>query len=101
MIRRDYFIKFNTQLRRMEDYECWVKYAYKYNIYFIDAVLAAGFKPNIGYAGLSGDIKRMHGGMICALGNLYNTKEIGILFFMGALLLEYIKYPLRYLRRKL
>lgn len=101
MLKRDTFVSFDIELRRMEDYECWVRYSKHNRIYFLDTSLSAGFKRSIGQSGLSQDVHKMHIGLVLALYRLYSGGFIGFWFFMCAVVLEYIKFPIRLLKVKL
>lgn len=101
MVKRSTFVEFDIELKRMEDYECWVRYSKNFSIYFLNVHLSAGFKRSIGQAGLSQDIYRMHRGLIFALIKLYKSNNIGCFFFCFATVLEYIKYPIRLIKVKL
>lgn len=101
MLRKDTFVSFDAELERMEDYECWVRYSKNNPIYSFDDELSAGFKRSVGESGLSQNLRKMHKSLIKALYKLYDTKKISIGFFLLAILIEYIKYPLRLMRTKL
>ena len=60
MVRRSKFLLFDTDLKRMEDYECWVHNSTSTKIFKLNVALARGFKPAIGHSGLSGNIVKMH-----------------------------------------
>lgn len=100
MIRRSKFLLFDTNLRRMEDYECWVHNSTRMNIYKLDLALAGGFKPAIGHSGLSGNVVKMHESMLTALKSLYAKKSINSLFLLSAYAIEMLKYPIRLLKAK-
>ena len=100
MVRRSKFLLFDTKLRRMEDYECWVRNSARMSIYKLDLALAGGFKPAIGHSGLSGNVVKMHESMLIALKNLHAKKAINLLFFLCAYAIETIKYPIRLLKVK-
>ena len=100
MVRRSKFLLFDINLRRMEDYECWVHNSTRMNLYRLDLALAGGFKPSIGHSGLSGNVVKMHKSMLIALKNLYAKKVIHLLFFLSAYAIEMIKYPIRLLKVK-
>lgn len=100
MVRRSKFLLFDTDLKRMEDYECWVHNSNRMNIYKLGLALAGGFKPAIGHSGLSGDVMKMHESMLIALKNLHAKKAINLLFFLSSYVIETIKYPIRLLKVK-
>ena len=100
MARREVFKPFNTNLKRMEDYECWVRNSKHAEFLFIDADLAAGYKPPIGHAGLSANVPAMHADLLTALKMLYKNQDIDVNFFISAYLLECLKYPIRLRRAK-
>lgn len=98
MVRRSKFLLFDTNLKRMEDYECWVHNSTRMSIHKLDLVLAGGFKPAIGHSGLSGNMVKMHESMLIALKNLHAKKAINLLFLILAYSIETIKYPIRLLK---
>lgn len=98
MVRRSKFLLFDTNLKRMEDYECWVHNSTRMSIHKLDLALAGGFKPAIGHSGLSGNMVKMHESMLIALKNLYAKKAINLLFLILAYAIETIKYPIRILK---
>lgn len=102
MVRRSKFLLFDTKLRRMEDYECWVhnSTSMSMSIYKLDLALAGGFKPAIGHSGLSENVVKMHESMLTALKILYAKKAINLLFFLSAHAIEMLKYPIRLLKVK-
>ncbi len=101
MVKKAKFLQFNSQLRRMEDFECWVKNSNIMTLYKLNYKLAGGFKSPIGYSGLSGNIKAMHQDLLISLKSLYRQHVISNFFYWLATSIECVKYPLRVLKIKL
>lgn len=97
MIKRD-MLFFHEKYRVVDDYCCWLENLKKGSAFIIQSKLAGGFKAAIGDGGLTGNIQHMHVGYKLVLHDLYVRKEINILFYCIALLIEFIKYPLRKLK---
>lgn len=95
--RRDTFIMFPEHIKYCEDYCCWIMNNQQY-FYYIDIPLARGFKKPIGDSGLSSSINNMHKGFIDSLFFLKKNKYINDIFFLIALILEYVKLPFRFIR---
>lgn len=98
MVRRESFVLFDEQYRRMEDYKCWFENKQGRCFGFIKAPLAGGFKAPIGESGLSGSVQLMHDSYILVLRALASEKKMNPLLFMAAMFFECVKYPLRQLR---
>lgn len=96
MALRASFVKFDPGLMRCEDHSCWIdNLAQNGNAWLIQVPLAAGFKPLLGHAGLSGSVRLMHKGRVDGLLKLRAAGTISVAFFLLSMLIEYIKFPLR------
>lgn len=89
------FITFDTRLKRMEDYKCWIENSSESGIQKILISLAYGFKPPIGHSGLSASLNDMHQDCLNAIDLLYKEKKINKLQYFLSKSFEYIKYPIR------
>lgn len=98
VIKKDIFSQFPVEMTHSEDYCCWLMSNKEEFFYYINLPLANGFKKPIGESGLTSDIYKMHKGFIRALIYLRNKKHIGVFFFLVAFIMEYLKFPLRYMR---
>ncbi|MDB6047658.1 MAG: hypothetical protein JWR17_404 [Pseudomonas sp.] len=95
MARRDGFILFDDQFRRIEDYKCWYENLANGKFVRMSANLAGGFKAPIGVSGLSGSIKLMHLAYLGVLSSLLIEKKMKLQNYILAAVCEYIKYPIR------
>lgn len=95
MVRREGFIPFDSNFKRMEDYKCWFENFRVGGFSKINFFLAGGFKPPIGSSGLSGSVELMHESYIAVLRSLYDQKLMGWCSYILALSVEFSKYPLR------
>jgi glycosyltransferase involved in cell wall biosynthesis len=101
MIDKNHFSGFDERFRRADDYKAWVENIHQDRCGFINHVLAAGFKPPIGHSGLTGSIYKMHISYLEVLKALRHEKKISKKFYFGAVLIEFVKYPLRYAYSKI
>ena len=99
MVRRDGFIPFDSRYRRVDDYKCWLMNVGKKSNALILLPLAGGFKAAIGSSGLTSSFKVMHESYLLVLNDLYCEGHVSLVFFMLARFFEYVKYPLRVLRK--
>lgn len=97
MVKRENFQLFTTKISHCEDYLCWMENTNK-TIYYINENLAHGFKKQIGESGLSANIKKMHQGYIKSNVILLKKRKISLYFFTLSCIIEYIKYPFRYIK---
>lgn len=97
MIKSDMCL-FNHNYRVVDDYCCWLENFKKGPAFLINSQLAGGFKAAIGASGLTGNIQVMHDAYKLVLRDLYVKKEIGVLFYFSAMIVETLKYPLRKLK---
>lgn len=95
MALREGFIGFDPQFRRVDDYKCWYENIVISGGHFFVQNLAGGFKPSIGGAGLTASVSCMHSSFLQVLNNLYRTYKISLNFYVIALTVEMIKYPIR------
>lgn len=95
MAKRDGFILFDSRYRRVDDYRCWLMNIKNNDGYLITLTLAGGFKPAVGYSGLTSSFKVMHESYVRVLGDLYREHHVDLFFYLTALLIEQIKYPVR------
>lgn len=99
MVEKKSFVFFDENLRYCEDYLCWMMNIDLYKkIYMIDIYLAHGFKKALGVSGLSSNIKKMHLGYISANIRLFNAGKISLIYCFFSILIEFVKYPLRYFK---
>ena len=98
MVRKDGFINFDPRFRLVDDYKCWVSNYKEGKMGFITSYLASGFKSPIGQAGLTSSISRMSLSYIKVLLSLLQEKKISFIFFSFAIMIEFLKLPLRYLK---
>lgn len=97
LLRKEFFCKFPEDLSYCEDYCCWLL-SNENDFIYVDLPLANGFKNPLGESGLSSNIHKMHTGFLRALSYLHKEKKIGSSFYFIATIVEFIKYPIRYLR---
>lgn len=98
ILKKEFFEPFPEETSFSEDFVCWFLSNQDDFFYFVDLPLANGFKKPIGEAGLSSNVYKMHHGFLDALKYLKSIKKISRSFYITAVIIEYIKYPLRYLR---
>ncbi len=101
MAKKESFIFFDENIKYYEDYLCWLSNIEDVGIYRINLTLSHGFKKQIGASGLSGNIKKMHKGLNYANKSLFRNKKISLAHYILAMIMEYIKYPTRYIRKYL
>ncbi|NOS97693.1 MAG: glycosyltransferase family 2 protein [Methylotenera sp.] len=101
MVRRDGFIPFDSRYRRVDDYKCWFMNIRKKNNAFIMLPLAGGFKSAIGVSGLTASLQVMHESYLLVLKDLYREGHVSPLFFGLALFFEYVKYPMRIVKKSI
>ncbi|AXQ23908.1 glycosyltransferase family 2 protein [Acinetobacter wuhouensis] len=99
MVKKSKFILFDEKISYCEDYLCWMMNMDERGFYMINEFLAHGYKPAIGFSGLSSSINKMHKGYVESNIVLLKNKKISFLFFLSSCFFEYFKYPLRYVRR--
>ncbi|MDC7704760.1 glycosyltransferase family 2 protein [Vogesella indigofera] len=99
--RKSHFLGFDENLKRMEDYKCWLENTLTDPALLIDLALAGGFKRPIGQSGLSANMHAMHRGAISAFGSLYRERKINLFECALAMTVEYAKYPVRVARATL
>lgn len=97
MVRRDNFVPFDGQLRRVDDYKCWFENLHNGEYILLNSELAAGFKSPVGASGLSGCTRLMHLSYISVLKKLHAEKKMNFFEFLVASAFEFVKYPLRVL----
>lgn len=95
MVKREGFSLFSEVFYRMEDYECWIKNVQRGSSALICETLAYGFKPPLGFSGLTASVFEMHKGCLAVLLSLKKEKKISLGFFIVATFFELIKYRLR------
>lgn len=98
MCLKEKFITFDPKHLRMEDYKCWIENSIINDLFYIDMILAYGYKKPIGDSGLSGSVKLMHLSCIGVINSLKKEKKINWIFYVTATLIEQIKYPIRILK---
>lgn len=97
MVRRDKFVSFDEEFRRVDDYKCWFENLHNGKFIIFNTKLAAGFKSPIGASGLSGSTRLMHLGYVSVLKKLYVENRMNFFDFLIANAFECVKYPLRVL----
>lgn len=95
MALKESFIPFDTRLKRMEDYKCWIENSIENKIHKILISLAYGFKPPIGYSGLSASLVDMHQDCLKSIKLLHQDKKINKFQYYLSFLFEKFKYPIR------
>lgn len=98
MVRRAGFINFDARYRRLDDYKCWLLNAQQGKAVRLSAVLAGGFKPAIGFSGLTSSFSVMHKSFVGILNDLYREQVISFRFLVIARIIEAVKYPLRVIK---
>jgi teichuronic acid biosynthesis glycosyltransferase TuaG len=98
MVRRQGFAPFDEAHRRADDYKAWLENFSAGNTFLIERVLAHGFKPALGHSGLTGSVLTMHRDFIAVLASLRLEDKVSPAFYLAALLVEYVKLPLRWPR---
>lgn len=98
MVMRLGFKNFDPNFRRVDDYKCWLENYSEGKVKLINQKLAGGFKQPIGDSGLTGSIMKMHISYIRVLLALYAKSDISIMFVFIAILVEYLKLPVRYFK---
>ena len=98
MALRDGFIGFDSRYRRVDDYKCWLLNVKKSGGVLLKITLAGGFKPAIGSSGLTASYKVMHQSYLQVLRDMRQDRDIGISFWITAVLIEYAKYPMRFVK---
>jgi glycosyltransferase involved in cell wall biosynthesis len=103
MVAREKMVLYDTSLRRGEDFKAYMELLSRQGCrgVYIPRFLAGAFKPSLGVAGLSQDIKAMHLGRMLALKKLFAEDSIPPLQFLFGIAAEMVKYPLRNLRVRL
>jgi teichuronic acid biosynthesis glycosyltransferase TuaG len=101
MIKKDSLCDFESDMRHCEDFLCWIMSNKNNEFYYIDCVLANGFKKQYGQSGLSSNMKEMHLGVLKTFNILYKNRYIKFHQFLFFSILEYLKYPLRVLKSKI
>jgi glycosyltransferase involved in cell wall biosynthesis len=97
MVSRQKMVPFDTSLRRIEDWKCWMQLLRKRECrgVYIRLVLAGGFKNGIGASGLSQDVNGMHAGRMLALKKLIEEGNISMVQYLVGISMETVKYPVR------
>ncbi|MDE1239237.1 glycosyltransferase family 2 protein [Vibrio aestuarianus] len=98
MAKRESFLLFDDRFRRVDDYKCWLENFEHEKCYLLGAKLAGGFKSPIGASGLTGSLSKMHKAYISVLETMYHECTISRVFYISAIMIEYVKLPLRYLK---
>lgn len=101
MVRRDGFVGFDDSLRRVDDYKSWYLTVNSHSACLIQFPLAAGYKCAIGESGLTGSLHEMHSSYIQVLKSLLSENQMSLAYFIATSSLEFIKYPLRIIRKSL
>lgn len=100
MVSKSAFQGFDERFRRVDDYKAWIENFRSGQCGYINAILAAGFKPPIGHSGLTGSISLMHESYLQVLKALFDDKKISPAFYRTALLTEFLKLPIRRFRAR-
>jgi glycosyltransferase involved in cell wall biosynthesis len=98
MVKREGFIEFDHRYRRVDDYKCWLMNVKNRGGVLISTPLAGGFKPAIGSSGLTSSYNVMHDSYLTVLKDMRREGDVNLLFFISALVVEYLKYPIRIAR---
>lgn len=100
MFDKENFSGFDERFRRGDDYKAWVENYHQDRFGYLSLVLAAGFKRPIGQSGLTASIYKMHLSHLEVLKSLYLENKINSAFYISAMMIEFIKFPLRYVYSK-
>jgi teichuronic acid biosynthesis glycosyltransferase TuaG len=95
MVAKERFIAFDSRLTRSEDLKCWISNFLNGEFVYLSINLAGGYKRAVGESGLSASYSLMHKEYVSAWGYLFNEGTVGYLYYFAAIVVEYIKYPLR------
>lgn len=79
VIRNDKKYEFNTDMRYMEDYDLWLRIAYKHKAYFIDIPLTQLGRPVLSEGGVSANKWSMRKGELKAFTRLVRLNPLFIL----------------------
>ncbi len=103
MVARKKMVFYDTALRRGEDFKAYMELLSRQGFrgIYLRRILAGAFKPSLGVAGLSRDVKAMHLGRMLALKKLFAEDSISPLQFLFGTATEIVKYPVRLLRVRL
>lgn len=100
VLRREVALRFPEDKRRSEDYLLWLRMATGgYRLGLLELPLAFAFKADFGAAGLSGDLMRMHDGVVDTYRQLHREGRIGAPTRLALEALEWAKLGRRYLLR--
>jgi teichuronic acid biosynthesis glycosyltransferase TuaG len=97
MVAKEQFIAFDQRLTRSEDLKCWISNFSNGNFFYLTSKLAGGYKRAVGESGLSGSYNLMHKEYLNAWEILFSEREVGLVYYFIAIVVEYVKYPMRLL----
>jgi glycosyltransferase involved in cell wall biosynthesis len=97
MVLREKMVPFDSSLRRIEDWKCWMEVLSQNGIKsaYIRRTLAERLKPGLGSSGLSQNVKAMHVSRMVALKRLMDEGTITIVQYLIGICMETTIYPLR------
>lgn len=95
MVVKEKFIDFDNRLTRSEDLKCWISNFSNGDFFYLTLNLAGGYKRAVGESGLSGSYALMHKEYLNAWRYLFQEGVVGYLYYLVAMSVEYVKYPLR------
>lgn len=95
MIVRERFVQFDERLTRSEDLKCWLSNFKNGDFFHLNLRLAGGYKRAVGESGLSGSYVLMHREYLNAWRLLVDDRVVGGLYYLIAIIIEHIKYPIR------
>ena len=100
MVLRDKMVPFDPTLRRIEDWKCWMEVVAQDRLKsaYIKRTLAERFKPGLGAAGLSQDVRAMHISRVIATKRLLHEGKITMVQYLVGICMETVKYPIRVIR---
>lgn len=98
MLRKKGSKLFPENLKRAEDYYCWIDNYQRGKVLLINEYLAGGSKFSYGAGGLSQNVDEMHKSILLCFRMLYKLKRVNLLFLYVASLIEQFKYFIRLIR---
>ena len=96
MTNNGYF--FDPALRYSEDYELWMRVAASHKVVYIDLNLAMVHKHFYGQGGLSGNLWLMEKSELLNYRRLFESRDIGLVFYISATLFSMLKFFVRSLK---
>ncbi|WP_255452734.1 glycosyltransferase [Cryobacterium sp. Hb1] len=96
IVRRDISLRFDAKRQFCEDYDLWLRIAFKYGEFgYFDATLAYAFKALYGESGLSQSLSRMEAGQTAIYRDLYRDGYFGLKMMITLISWAKIRYGRR------